>query len=124
MSLLCDAGRIGQLLSNLLKNALVHGDPDHPIDVSAVLVNGVFKLSVTNVGPRIPEETVSQFFKPFWRGSNKSTHEGLGLGLFIVSQIAKSHRGAVSVVNTGPAITFAFTIYGPDFVERRSLPRV
>jgi signal transduction histidine kinase len=123
ISLLCDAGRIGQLLSNLLKNALVYGDARQPVDVSAGLTNGVFRLSVTNVGPRIPEETVSQFFKPFWRGSNKSTHEGLGLGLFIVSQIAQSHRGEVSVVHTASTVTFNFIVFGPDFVERRTLPR-
>jgi signal transduction histidine kinase len=87
------------------------------------MTNGIFRLSVTNVGPRIPEETVSQFFKPFWRGSNKSTHEGLGLGLFIVSQIAQSHRGEVSVVHTASTVTFNFIVFGPDFVERRTLPR-
>jgi len=123
ISLLCDAGRIGQLLSNLLKNALVHGDARQPVDVFAGLTNGVFRLSVTNVGPRIPEETVSQFFKPFWRGSNKSPHQGLGLGLFIVSQIAQSHHGEVSVVHTDSTVTFNFVMGGPDFAERRTLPR-
>jgi signal transduction histidine kinase len=123
INLLCDAGRIGQLLSNLLKNALVHGDPRQPVYVTAVLNNGVFQLSVTNAGPRIPEETVSQFFKPFWRGSERSTHEGLGLGLFIVSQIAQSHHGEVSVVHTDSTVTFNFIMSGPGFVERRTLPR-
>ena len=123
ISLLCDAGRIGQLLSNLLKNALVHGDARHPVDVSARLTNGVFRLSVTNVGTRIPDETVSQFFKPFWRGSDKAAHEGLGLGLFIVAQIAQSHRGEVSVAHTDSTITFNFTVVGADFVERRRVPR-
>jgi signal transduction histidine kinase len=123
IGLLCDAGRIGQLLSNLLKNALVHGDPQYPIDVSAVLANGVFRLDVTNAGSPIPDETASQFFKPFWRGPDKSAHQGLGLGLFIVSQIAQSHRGTVSIRQTEKAVTFSLIVFGTDFVERRKLAR-
>jgi len=123
IDLQCDPGRIAQLLSNLLKNALAHGDPGHAVDVSAALTNGVFRLSVTNAGSKIPDETVSQLFKPFRRGSSKSAHEGLGLGLFIVSQIAQSHGGEVSVVNSDAAVTFTFTLVGAGFVERRKVPR-
>ncbi len=123
IGLLCDAGRIGQLLSNLLKNALVHGDPQYPIDVSAVLTNGVFRLDITNTGSPIPEETARELFKPFWRGPDKSAHQGLGLGLFIVSQIAQSHRGTVSIRQTDTAVTFSFIVFGTGFVERRKLAR-
>lgn len=123
IALLCDAGRIGQLLSNLLKNALVHGDPGQPVDISAVLTNGVFKLSVTNASTRITEATLGQFFKPFWRGPDKSSHQGLGLGLFIVSQIAHSHHGEIDVDNSTSAITFSLIIKGPDFVESRKVAR-
>jgi signal transduction histidine kinase len=101
IDLLCDPGRMAQLLSNLLKNALVHGDPGTPIAA----------------------ETMRQFFKPFRRGSGKSSHEGLGLGLFIVSQIAQSHGGEVNVVNADTTVTFSFTLVGPGFVERRKTPR-
>jgi signal transduction histidine kinase len=123
IDLQCDPGRIAQLLSNLLKNALAHGDPGHAVDVSATLTNGVFRLSVTNAGAKIPEETVSQLFKPFRRGSNKSAHEGLGLGLFIVSQIAQSHGGEVSVVNTDATVTFTFTLGGANSADRRKVTR-
>ena len=123
IALLCDANRIGQLLSNLLKNALVHGDAQHPVDVSAALTNDVFRLDVTNAGVPIPTEIAGQLFKPFWRGSDKSTHEGLGLGLFIVSQIAQSHRGELNLHQSASTITFSFTVFGADFIERRNLPR-
>lgn len=123
IALVCDSGRVAQLLSNLLKNALVHGDPGHPVDVSATLDNGVFRLGVSNGGGKIPEETVSQLFKPFRRGSGKSSHEGLGLGLFIVSQIAQSHGGEVSVLNADSAVTFTFSLVSPGLVERRAAPR-
>jgi signal transduction histidine kinase len=123
IELQCDPGRIAQLLSNLLKNALAHGDSNHAVDVYAALTNGVFRLSVTNAGSRIPEETVSQLFKPFRRGFSKSDHEGLGLGLFIVSQIAQTHGGEVSVVNTDAAVTFTFTLGGAGLVERHKVTR-
>ena len=123
VTLFCDAGRMGQLLSNLLKNALVHGDSNHPVEISAISTNGVFQLAVSNAGPRIPSEIASQFFKPFWRGPSSSQHEGLGLGLFIVSEIARSHNGAVDVITSDTTTTFVYQMKGPDFVERRSLPR-
>ena len=123
ISLLCDPGRVAQLLSNLLKNALVHGDPGHPVDVSAALDKDGFSLSVTNGGSKIPEETVSQLFKPFRRGSGKSGHKGLGLGLFIVSQIAQSHGGEVSVLNADCAVTFTFSVACPGSAARRAEPQ-
>ena len=123
IALLCDANRIGQVLSNLLKNALVHGDAQYPVDVSAVQTNDVFRLDVANAGVPIPEGIASQLFKPFWRGPDKLTHEGLGLGLFIMSQIAQSHRGQVNLDQTVSKITFSFTVFSADFIERRQLPR-
>ena len=123
INLFCDAGRMGQLLSNLLKNALVHGDKDHAVEISAISTNGIFQLAVSNAGPRIPAEIVSQFFKPFWRGPSNAQHEGLGLGLFIVSEIARSHNGTVNVITSDKSTTFVYQMKGPDFVERRALPR-
>lgn len=123
ITLFCDAGRMGQLLSNLLKNALVHGDSNHPVEISAISTNGIFQLAVSNAGPRIPSEIASQFFKPFWRGPSNFQHEGLGLGLFIVSEIARSHNGTVNVITSDTETTFVYQMKGPDFVERRAFPR-
>ena len=66
--LLVDAGRMAQLLSNLLKNALVHGDSKRPVRVHVTQEGGALEIIVANDGPAIPAETVSQLFKPFWRG--------------------------------------------------------
>jgi len=119
ISLLCDAGRIGQLLSNLLKNALVHGNSIEPVYVQANLQHGLFSLSVTNGGNPIPPDTIKQLFKPFWRGALSKSKEGLGLGLFIVAEIARSHGGDIRVISCDKSTSFIFTMKTADFVDRR-----
>ena len=124
ISLLCDAGRIGQLLSNLLKNALVHGNSIEPVYVKAQVDQGFFILSVINAGTAIPQETLKQLFKPFWRGASSTSKEGLGLGLFIVSEIAHSHGGDVRVVSNEEFTSFTFTMKTADFIERRQAKQI
>jgi signal transduction histidine kinase len=114
-TLLCDRGRMAQMLSNLLNNALVHGDPARPVEVTAREDNNVFQLTVTNTGPRIPDEVRRQLFKPFWRGSVKVAREGLGLGLFIVSEIARSHGGSIEVITSDTATSFIYKVRRIDF---------
>jgi signal transduction histidine kinase len=114
-TLLCDRGRMAQMLSNLLNNALVHGDPARPVEVEAREENGVFQLKVMNTGPRIPDEVKRQLFKPFWRGSVKVAREGLGLGLFIVSEIARSHGGSIEVASSDTATSFIYKVRRMDF---------
>lgn len=116
----CDGGRISQLLSNLLNNALIHGDAARTVSVTAATENGVFRLSVTNFGPSIPDATITQLFKPFWRASPAVASQGLGLGLFIVSEIAQSHGGQIRVVSIDDRTTFVFTLLTPEFKERRA----
>jgi signal transduction histidine kinase len=116
-TLLCDRGRMGQMLSNLLNNALVHGDPAQPVEVTAREANGLLRLTVTNAGPRIPDEVRRQLFKPFWRGSVKVAREGLGLGLFIVSEIARSHGGSIDVVTSDTATSFIYEVRRMDFAR-------
>jgi signal transduction histidine kinase len=115
--LLCDRGRMAQLLSNLLNNALVHGDPARPVEIEASDVDGLFQLTVTNAGPRIPDEVRRQLFKPFWRGSMKVAREGLGLGLFIVSEIARSHGGTIEVHTSDTATSFVYKVRRIDFTR-------
>jgi signal transduction histidine kinase len=104
----CDEGRIGQLLSNLLANALTHGDPEAPIRVRSVISGGRFELAVTNAGEPIPEAVVKDLFKPFVRASAKANLQGLGLGLYIASEIAKAHKGKLQVTSTAEETCFTF----------------
>lgn len=104
----CDEGRIGQLLSNLLANALTHGDPDTPVRVRSGMSDGRFELTVTNAGEPIPEAVVKDLFKPFVRASAKANLQGLGLGLYIASEIARAHRGKLLVTSTPDETCFTF----------------
>lgn len=120
VSLYCDSARIAQLLSNLLKNALVHGNPDKPVAVQARMENGIFELSVSNEGPALSPEVMAQLFKPFWRGAPVAAGQGLGLGLFIVSEIARSHKGDIDVFSSVTGTCFMLTLKTPAFRERRN----
>jgi signal transduction histidine kinase len=110
MGLLCDVGRLSQLLSNLLKNAIVHGGAGTPISVVTGTQKGRFMVAVSNHGDALPPELIAQLFKPFWRASSGSAHEGLGLGLYIVSEIARSHGGNMNVTSRNGMVTFTFSM--------------
>jgi signal transduction histidine kinase len=107
----CDRARIAQLLSNLLANALTYGAAAQPVRVVASARGGIFKLSVANAGEPIPEATMQRLFQPFFRGAVRRSREGLGLGLYIASEIARAHGGKLDVAST-PAET-CFTLQMP-----------
>ena len=109
----CDAVRMGQLLSNLVKNAIVHGAAAAPVEVNIGQVGDSFELSVTNGGPALQSDLVAQLFKPFWRAKSGKSKEGLGLGLFIVSEIAKSHGGTLRVLSSGTTTSFIYRVQSP-----------
>jgi sigma-B regulation protein RsbU (phosphoserine phosphatase) len=104
----CDRSRIGQLVSNLVGNAITHGASNEPIVVRALTENGLFKLSVCNAGEPIPEAAMTKLFEPFFRGEVRASRQGLGLGLHIASQIAKAHEGVLTVSSTDEKTCFSF----------------
>jgi sigma-B regulation protein RsbU (phosphoserine phosphatase) len=104
----CDAGRIGQLTSNLLGNAITHGDATVPVQLSARVEGGELIIAVTNGGAPIPEATIERLFQPFFRGQNQDRSQGLGLGLHIASEIAKAHGGMITVASNEVATCFIF----------------
>ena len=107
-SVVCDKDRIAQLFSNLLGNAVAHGAKNKPIIVSAVNCGGEFKLSVTNCGDKIPEAIMSRLFQPFSREKMKPGKQGLGLGLYIASEIARAHGGEINAISTDEETCFVF----------------
>ena len=116
----CDPERIGQMASNLLGNALTHGAPSHPVRLVAHTAGDEFALAVTNEGPPIPDAARAQLFQPFFRGEASASRHGLGLGLFIVNEIAKAHGGEMTVESGPGATAFTFrmplTAHGDEFV--------
>lgn len=104
----CDPGRIGQLLSNLVGNALTHGAANSPIRIRASTDGGIFELSVANSGDPIPPATIEHLFKPYFRASARPNQQGLGLGLYIASEIARAHRGALTVASSPAETRFTF----------------
>jgi signal transduction histidine kinase len=105
---LCDRTRVAQLLSNLVGNALTYGTPCRPIIVRGATEGGMFELSVSNSGDPIPPVAMERLFEPFSRGDVRPNQEGLGLGLYIASEIARAHGGALKATSTEKETRFTF----------------
>jgi sigma-B regulation protein RsbU (phosphoserine phosphatase) len=112
----CDRQRVAQLLSNLLGNAFLYGAPNRPIQVRARAEGGQFELSVTNFGATIEPSDLERLFQPFFRGKVRGSREGLGLGLYICSEIGKAHGGTISV--SSESGTTCFTLRMPTEAKR------
>jgi sigma-B regulation protein RsbU (phosphoserine phosphatase) len=94
------------LVSNLLGNALTHGDPKAPVRLGAVARGNELEIWVANAGPAIPEKAMTRLFQPFFRGEVRASQQGLGLGLHIASEIAKAHGGTLTVLSTADETRF------------------
>lgn len=105
-----DGKRIAQLFSNLLGNALTYSPNDAIIEVTALSDKDGFKLCVANPGKAIPPAAMKRLFQPFSRGEVEPNQKGLGLGLYIASEIAKAHGGALTVSSDVEKTCFTLTI--------------
>lgn len=104
-----DYKRIAQLFSNLLGNAISHGEKNVPIILKAKSDHDMFEMCVINKGKKIPLETQEQLFKPFSRGKVNQMEKGLGLGLYIAQEIAVAHQGKITVISTDEETCFTFS---------------
>jgi signal transduction histidine kinase len=102
-----DAGRMGQMVSNLVGNALSYGDPDQPIVIGAHGNKTGFEISVTNKGTPIPAEAMPLLFTAFQRGDVLPNQKGLGLGLYIAQEIARAHGGKIAARSDAFETTFS-----------------
>ena len=107
-----DRDRLGQVVANLLGNAIQHGDPSQPIEMR-VLNDGPerVRLSVANGGTPIPADVLPMIFDPFRRAASrrsttKEKTDSLGLGLYIVREIVQAHAGTVNVESNQSVTTF------------------
>jgi PAS domain S-box-containing protein len=109
-----DAGRIGQVLGNLISNAVKYSPPESEITVAAARSpDGVATLSVRNLGGGIPAEELPRLFGRFSRSraSREGGPPGLGLGLFISKGIVEAHGGTVAVESVpGESTVFSVSL--------------
>jgi signal transduction histidine kinase len=112
-----DPARVAQAISNLVANALHHGDSRRPVQVRVEGQGPDVVLQVKNEGRPIPPALMSVLFEPFKRGNSGATSRGLGLGLYIVNQVVGAHDGTITVESSADAGT-TFTLHFPRFAQR------
>jgi PAS domain S-box-containing protein len=95
-----DEDRLAQVVSNLVGNALEHGEDAHPISLQLWDDAGVQRLAVNNQARPIDAALLPHLFEPFRAGGctgRRASGGGVGLGLFIVREIIRAHQGEVEV---------------------------
>lgn len=108
-----DRERIGQVITNLLTNAIKYSPGADSVVISSFVREGSVGLSVQDFGVGIPLDKKDRVFEQFFRvgGSEQDTYPGLGLGLYISSEIIKRERGKIWVESEeGRGSTFCFSL--------------
>jgi sigma-B regulation protein RsbU (phosphoserine phosphatase) len=108
---MADADRLAQLIGNLVANAMAYGDTSLPVTVTSSIEAMQFSVAVHNEGIPIPADVMPHLFQPMTRGrADAPSDRGVGLGLFIVCQIARAHGGDVHAESSaGAGTTFTST---------------
>jgi signal transduction histidine kinase len=102
-----DPDRLGQVVTNLVGNALQHSPPEARVLVEIEEDEAAVSLGVHNDGPPIRAELLGEIFEPFRRGQRGVDGGSIGLGLFIVREVVRAHGGEVSVRSSaGEGTTF------------------
>jgi signal transduction histidine kinase len=112
-----DKARIHQVLVNLISNAIKYSPNADKVIVSQKPENGLVTVSVQDFGMGIPKEEQHKIYQRFFRAKGKKEGDipGLGLGLYISTEIVKQHRGELWVKSTeGKGSTFYFTLPLPQ----------
>jgi two-component system phosphate regulon sensor histidine kinase PhoR len=117
-TLIADPAKMHDILRNLIENAVNYTPVGGTIDVSADVVDGKYRLRVSDTGPGIPPEDVARVFERFYRVDKSRTQPGTGLGLAIVKNLAHVLDGEVTVANreSGGAV-FTVTLPIRDSLE-------
>ena len=110
-----DADRIGQVLGNLLDNALRHTPPDGVVTISCRRVGRWVEYGVDDTGDGVPAEHLPHLFDRFYRvdSARDRTQGGSGIGLSIARALVEAHGGGISVTSAGTGQGTAFTVRLP-----------
>jgi signal transduction histidine kinase len=123
LAIMGDGGRLLQVLSNLLGNAIQHGSSGRPVTVGARGEGAAIVIDVHNEGPPIPPALLPSLFEPFRQGEESHQRArqtgSMGLGLFIVHEIVHAHGGMVSV-DSRPERGTTFMVVVPRFPNHPS----
>ena len=96
-----DADRVQQIIGNLVANSVAYGDLQRPISITSWLGDGHCELAVHNHGAVIPQALLAGLFEPMTRGTDQGSEvRSVGLGLYIVRELARVHGGDVTVSST------------------------
>lgn len=117
----CDRGRVLQVLSNLIGNAVKFSPEGGTIRIGGAPGRGVFQFSVSDQGKGLPPDQLEHVFERHWQAP-EAKHRGSGLGLYITKGIVDAHKGRIWVDSAqGQGCTFHFTIsLAPRSVEQRT----
>jgi signal transduction histidine kinase len=106
----CDLGRVRQVFSNLLGNAVKFTPAEGKVTVGARDAGDFIEFSVTDTGPGIQEDQLPYVFDRYWQ-AKQSYRAGVGLGLFIVQGIVLAHQGTIRVESrVGEGTRFLFRL--------------
>jgi signal transduction histidine kinase len=111
-----DAIYMIEVIDNLLSNAIKYSYPNNEIKISVYQKDSFVITEVTDFGVGIPEEEISEIFKPFKKSSSQPTsgEPSTGLGLAIVMKIVELHKGTVgvnSIINEGSTFYFSLPLH-------------
>lgn len=118
-----DIHRLGQVLDNLLRNALRHTPPGGTVVVSAERAGDEVLVTITDSGDGIPAEQLPHVFERFYRGdtARDRDHGGSGIGLTISRAIADAHGGSLTASSAGPGRGSVFTLRLPLHPPQRPI---
>ena len=105
-----DAGRLRQVVSTLIDNAVKHSRAGDPVEVHATTANGRVVVGVSDRGPGIPSEDHRLIFEKFGRSSSGAGKPGTGLGLYIARSIVEAHGGTLVVESRGRGARFTVSL--------------
>jgi two-component system, OmpR family, sensor histidine kinase BaeS len=97
---LADAGRLHQVITNLLTNALKFTPAGGQVTVDVHAADGLAVLRVSDTGPGIPAADLPRIFDRFWRGHGAARISGSGIGLAIAAQLTRAHGGELTAAST------------------------
>ena len=111
-----DVDRLGQMVRNLVSNAIAHGDASSPVTIRITSRGDDVELAVRNVGRPVHLDPLDGTFDPLRRLTNPATTSGISLGLFVVHEIVRAHGGTMQVASSAQEGT-RFSVVLPRKVE-------